>query len=136
MSNQSYKRILHRDKPKADIIESQVKTFFRDTDCEEALITIAPNNKSRSTKQNALYWSWLSILQETGNTQMALHTYLASEFLEPEIEEVQGRPVLVIKSTTQLSVKEMGEYLLHVEEFADDIGVNLPRPEDWLTLVN
>ena len=52
------------------------------------------------------------------------------------MEEVQGRPILVIKSTTQLSVKEMGEYLLHVEEFADDIGVNLPRPEDWLTLVN
>ena len=130
-----YKRILHRTKPKADIIESQVKTFFRDTDYEEALITIEPNNKNRSTKQNALYWSWLKILEETGNTQMALHSYLASEFLEPEMEEVQGRPILVIKSTTQLSVKAMGEYLLQVEEFAADIGVNLPRPDDWLQLV-
>lgn len=136
MSNQTYKRILYRDKPKADIVESQVKTFFRDTDCEEALITISPNKQSRSVKQNALYWSWLKILEETGNTQMAMHTYLASEFLEPEIEEVHGRSVLVIKSTTQLSVKEMAEYLLHVEEFADDIGVNLPRPEDWLKLVS
>ena len=33
-------RILQRDKPKAQIVESQVKKFFKETNAEEAVITI------------------------------------------------------------------------------------------------
>ena len=49
-------RILQRDKPKAQIVESQVKKFFKETNAEEAVITIKENRNTRTGLQNNLYW--------------------------------------------------------------------------------
>lgn len=124
------KRMLQRDKPKADILENMTRQMFKETKVDEIIVEMKPNTQSRSTKQNALYWKWLGVLTETGNSQGALHQYLAQEFLSPVVEQVQGKPILVIKSTTTLTVKEFAEYLSRVEEFADELGCILPRPED------
>ena len=124
------KRMLQRNKPKAHILENMTRGVFKENDCDEVIVEMKPNTQSRSTKQNALYWKWLGVLTETGNTQGALHQYLAQEYLSPVAEDIQGQTVLVIKSTTTLSVKEFAEYLEHVQQFADSLGCILPRPED------
>ena len=124
------KRMLQRHKPKAHILENMTRGVFKENDCDEVIVEMKPNTQSRSTKQNALYWKWLGVLTETGNTQGALHQYLAQEYLSPVAEDIQGQTVLVIKSTTTLSVKEFAEYLEHVQQFADSLGCILPKPED------
>ena len=129
----SYTRLLKRDKPKAHIVKSLSNKFFHENDVEEAVIQIKPNLLTRSGRQNALYRMWVRCLAEegeTGNSEEALHQYLAQTYLSPEVEEVQGKPILVIKSTTKLKVKEMMEYLKCVQEFADDLGILLPHPEE------
>ena len=130
INQKTMKRILHRDKPKADILENMTRSIFKETKGDAVIVDMKPDVQSRSTKQNALYWKWLGVLTETGNTQGALHQYLAQEFLSPVAEDIQGQTVLVIKSTTTLTVKEFAEYLEHVQEFAEGLGCILPRPED------
>ena len=130
INQKTMKRILHRDKPKVDILENMTRSIFKETKGDAVIVEMKPDVQSRSTKQNALYWKWLGVLTETGNTQGALHQYLAQEFLSPIAEDIQGQTVLVIKSTTTLSVKEFAEYLEHVQEFAEGLGCILPRPEE------
>ena len=130
INQKTMKRILHRDKPKVDILENMTRSIFKETKGDAVIVEMKPDVQSRSTKQNALYWKWLGVLTETGNTQGALHQYLAQEFLSPIAEDIQGQTVLVIKSTTTLSVKEFAEYLEHVQQFADSLGCILPKPED------
>ena len=44
-------RILKRDKPKADIVESMTRTFFKNTSGDEAVISIKAHKKTRSGRQ-------------------------------------------------------------------------------------
>ena len=124
------KRMLQRHKPKAHILENMTRGVFKETECDEVIVEMKPNTMSRSTKQNALYWKWLDVLTETGNSVGALHQYLAQEYLSPVAEDIQGETVLVIKSTTTLTVKEFAAYLENVQQFADELGCILPKPED------
>ena len=124
------KRMLQRHKPKVHILENMTRGIFKETECDEVIVEMKPNTMSRSTKQNALYWKWLDVLTETGNSVGALHQYLAQEYLSPVAEDIQGETVLVIKSTTTLTVKEFAAYLENVQQFADSLGCILPRPED------
>jgi hypothetical protein len=122
--------MLQRHKPKAHILENMTRGVFKETECDEVIVEMKPNTMSRSTKQNALYWKWLDVLTETGNSVGALHQYLAQEYLSPVAEDIQGETVLVIKSTTTLTVKEFAAYLENVQQFADSLGCILPKPED------
>ena len=124
------KRMLQRHKPKVHILENMTRGIFKETECDEVIVEMKPNTMSRSTKQKALYWKWLDVLRETGNSVGALHQYLAQEYLSPVAEDIQGETVLVIKSTTTLTVKEFAAYLENVQQFADSLGCILPRPED------
>ena len=124
------KRMLQRHKPEVHILENMTRGIFKENDCDEVIVEMKPNTMSRSTKQNALYWKWLDVLTETGNSVGALHQYLAQEYLSPVAEDIQGETVLVIKSTTTLTVKEFAAYLENVQQFADSLGCILPRPED------
>ena len=54
--SESLQRILKRDKPKAEIVENMTRSFFKQSDSEEAVITIKPNKMTRSQAQNRLYW--------------------------------------------------------------------------------
>ena len=124
------KRMLQRHKPKAHILENMTRGVFKENDCDEVIVEMKPNIETRSTKQNKLYWMWLDVLTETGNSVGALHQYLAQEYLSPVAEDIQGSTVLIIKSTTTLTVKEFAAYLENVQQFADDLGCILPRPEE------
>ena len=80
---------------------------------------------TRLTKQNALYWKWLTILTETDHFIESLHQYLAQEHLGDSVEEIKAKTILVIKSTTKLTTKEFSDYLTQVGAFAVDEGVIL-----------
>jgi hypothetical protein len=122
--------MLQRHKPKAHILENMTRGVFKETECDEVVVEMKPNTDSRSIKQNKLYWKWLKVFEETGNTQDAMHNYLREMYLGCEFEKVRGHTVKVIPSTTKLGVKEFSEYLLKIDILAGEMGLILPRPED------
>jgi len=124
------KRMLQRHKPKAHILENMTRGVFKETECDEVIVEMKPNNDSRSMKQNKLYWKWLSCFEETGNTKDAMHNYLREMYLGCEFEKVRGHTIKIIPSTTKLGVKEFSEYLLKIDILAQEMGLILPRPED------
>jgi len=136
--SETLSRILKRDQPKAHIVEGMVKTLFTKTNAKEAVISIKPNKMTRTQKQNAMYWAILEqVRKETGNTKDAIHDHCRKEFLETRIEEVASKPVVVLKSTTSLNTKEMGEYCDEVISWVEnDLGIKLQLPDDWRDLIS
>ena len=115
---ESLNRIIKRDKPKAEIVESMTRQFFKNSSGDEAVISIKPNNMTRTQKQNALYWSIVEqIKTETGNTKDAIHVHCQSEFLETRVEEV----------AKQHDVIAWAE---------NDLGMRLNLPDDWRELIS
>ena len=131
-------RILKRDQPKAAIVKGMVKTLFNKTDAKEAVISIKPNKMTRTGQQNKLYHSIVDQIRiETGNTKRAIKIYCQSEFLETRVEEVAGKSKVVLKSTTELTTKEMGVYIDEVITWAEnDLGISLNLPDEWRELIS
>ena len=135
--SETLSRILKRDQPKAHIVEGMVKTLFTKTDAKEAIISIKPNTMTRSGQQNRLYHSIIDqIRAETKNTKNAIKLHCQTEFLETRVEEVANKQHVVLKSTTELTTKEMGVYLDEVITWAEnDLGIRLNLPDEWRGLV-
>ena len=131
-------RILKRDKPKADIIEGMTRTFFKQTEGNEAIISIEPNKMTRTGRQNNLYHAIVDQVRvETGNTKEAIKVHCESEFLESRIEEVAKKQRVVLKSSKELNTKEMGVFIDEVISWAEnDIGLELNLPDDWRELIS
>jgi len=115
------KRILHRDRPKVDILENMTRAMFKDTECgDEVIVEMKPNKQTRSDLQNNLYFHIVdSIRKETANTKEAIHDHLRGEFLETTTETVCSKQHIVLKSTKTLNTKEMGEYINECIAFAE-----------------
>ena len=132
-------RILQRDKPKAQILESQVRKFFKETNAEEAVITIKENRNTRTGLQNNLYWVIIKQVRlETRNSENAIHDHLREELLEVKYEEVAGKPQKVLKSTTELNTKEMGTYIGDCIDYVQGElipGFRLELPDGWQGLL-
>ena len=126
------KRVLYRDKPKQQVIESLVKTFFVDNPkVEKAVISLKEDRMNRSQRQNALYWKWISILSsETGYTKDAMHDIMRDKFLGYRTVKTKDKSIQALRSTTELKVEEMKDYLIDIDMFAIEFGIMLPRPED------
>ena len=135
---ESLSRILQRDQPKWHIIEGMVTTLFKKTDAKEAVISIKPNKMTRTGQQNKLYHSIIDqIRAETHNTKDAIKVHCQTEFLETRVEEVAKKQRVVLKSTTELTTKEMGVYIDEVITWAsNDLGIELNLPDEWRELVN
>jgi hypothetical protein len=131
-------RILKRDKPKADIIEGMTRTFFKQTEGNEAIISIEPNKMTRTGRQNNLYHAIVDQVRvETGNTKEAIKVHCQSEFLESRIEEVAKKQRVVLKSSKELNTKEMSVFIDEVISWAEnDIGLKLNLPDDWRELIS
>ena len=131
-------RILKRDKPKADIIEGMTRTFFKQTEGNEAIISIEPNKMTRTGRQNNLYHAIVDQVRvETGNTKKAIKVHCQSEFLESRIEEVAKKQRVVLKSSKELNTKEMSVFIDEVISWAEnDIGLKLNLPDDWRELIS
>jgi hypothetical protein len=93
-------------------------------------ISIKPYKKNRSLEQNALMWKWNTIIGDhLGYTKDEMHEEFMRKFLPPVMIDTMSGPVEVY-STKQLKVKEMAEYLNHIERFAAEYAIVLPLP-DW-----
>jgi hypothetical protein len=134
-------RILKRDQPKAHIVEGMTKLFFQKTGVDDALITIKENRNTRTGRQNNLYWGVIikQVKDETRNSKEAIHDHFREEFLEVRYEQVARKSQKVLKSTTELNTKEMGEYIDNCVLYIQGEllpGFKLDLPDDWKELVN
>lgn len=98
---------------------------------KKAKIDLTEHKSKRSTKQNSLYWMWLTCIQdETGNDKNELHKYFASKFLGVEEVEVFGVKQMKIKSTPDNDTKEFTDYLEKIRHFAsEEQSIYLPLPQ-------
>ena len=92
-------------------------------------VSIKPYKKNRSLEQNALMWKWNTIIgNELGYTKDEIHETFMRKFLPPVTVNTLDGPAEVY-STKPLKVKEMAEYLNHIERFAAEYAIVLPLPD-------
>lgn len=86
----------------------------------------------RSTDANALYWLWLTCLQdETGENKDQFHKFFKAKYIGTTEEEIFGLLVTSEPTTTDKSRKYFWEFMQQVKsEAASDFGVRLPLPKD------
>ncbi len=127
------KRIIERTKEKRHIVESMIVSHFSQfPEDEKAIIEIKQDKDSRSTKQNRLYWEWVSVISsELGYTKDETHMLLRDKFLGyNEVTPKKGDTIRELRSTTKLKVGEFKDYLEEIDMFVAQYGIILPRPED------
>jgi hypothetical protein len=127
------KRIIERTKEKRHIIESMIVSHFSQfPNDEKAIIEIRQDKDNRSTKQNRLYWEWVSVIgNELGYTKDETHMLLRDKFLGyNEVTPKSGEIIRELRSTTKLKLGEFKDYLEQIDMFVAQYGIILPRPED------
>jgi len=83
----------------------------------------------RSAQQNSFYHLYKQMIaNETGNSVDELHALFKGKFLSQGISEVLGEKVRVVKSTTELTKLEFGEFLERIEALT---GVFIPSTEEY-----
>lgn len=119
-------------------------------------IVFKEHKESRSVRQNALMWRWLTIIgNELGNTKDEQHRYYKEAFLVPiytrdnpeyaEMVEAVKRvrstgmaqeadalkkQIIEMTSTTDCDTKQMAEYMRDIDHHAASLDIMLPRPDD------
>lgn len=85
-------------------------------------VLIIDANAKRSHEQNDRLWAlYKSVGDHLGYTQDEMHQILKFKFLRVQ-KEVNEEIVESTKSTTKLSVKEMGDYQSAIEVWASQLG--------------
>ena len=93
-------------------------------------LTIEPYVRKRTTNQNSLYWSWMTLIaDETGNDKDDVHEFLLAKFC-PVKEVTIGDEVVERASTKLLDTKEMSRYMNRILPWAAEFGIVLPFSED------
>lgn len=83
-------------------------------------IKVTPTKDIRSLEMNNRYWWWLSLLSDfSGYTKSELHNYFKTRLLCIE-DMLMGEKVINCKSTSELTIKEFGEYLINVGRIASE----------------
>jgi len=107
--------------------------YLLELDEDEPIQVVIKNHvKIRTEEQHCLYRAWIGIIsKETGDSRKALHEFYGDEFLPKETHTVLGKKVEVVKSTTELGVKDFILFLNQVEAHAASFfNINLPHPGD------
>ena len=94
-------------------------------------VEITEKRVKRTISQNALYWLWLTCIeQETGNSRNDLHELFKSMFIIPESKFIFDRSV-EIRTTTNLDTAKFKQLLDQVQIFAStELAITLPDPDD------
>ena len=88
--------------------------------------------KRRTISQNALYWLWLTCIQdETGNDRNDLHEYFKERLLVAKYVDMFGMSFMS-KSTKGLTTAQFKEYLDMIQAAMAVEGIALPNPEDLI----
>ncbi len=96
------------------------------------IVEIKLFRNTRSNRQNALYWEWLTIIgNELGYFKDEIHDEVREKFLPVEEYEILGVMKKRLTSTAKLDVLEMSNYMRQIEIFfASEYGIVLPVPLD------
>jgi len=87
-------------------------------------ITIEEWDYKRSIDQNKRYWELLTeIGKHLGYNPNEMHALMAYKYLAYK-DSILNEEVTVIPSTTSLTIKEFGNYMNNVENFASSLGFN------------
>jgi hypothetical protein len=107
--------------------------YFGENPFTKFKVEIKEHKKGRTNNQNALYWSWLTIIgKDLGYTAEELHEALKAKILGViERKTIFGNIVNEPRSTTTLNTKEFTEYLNAVQSFAMSLGIPLPQPSHY-----
>jgi hypothetical protein len=85
-------------------------------------VVIQERNNNRSLEQNDRLWElYTSIGNHLGYTAEEVHDLMGYKFLLV-VKYVGLTKITKIRSTTDLSVKEMGEYQMKIESWASNLG--------------
>jgi hypothetical protein len=85
-------------------------------------VVIQERNSDRSLEQNARLWDlYTSIGNHLGYTPDEMHDLMGYKFLLV-VKYVGLDKITKIRSTTDLSVKEMADYQMKIESFASNLG--------------
>lgn len=83
----------------------------------------------RSLAQNRLLWAYYTdVGKQIGHTPNEVHLYYRSKFLTPRLVTVLDKTFMELPSTTELSIKEMVDYLTQIEIHAAEHGYELSAP--------
>ncbi len=95
-------------------------------------LEIRPYKRVRSAAQNRLYWMWVHIIaDDLGYDEMELHLEFRESFLGYESINVKGEKVFTLRSTTELTVRQMTDYLDRVAKVAVFLNIILPYPDGY-----
>lgn len=77
-------------------------------------------------------WMWIATLsRKLGYNKDWMHNEFKLGFIGEDVHWHNGKMYVFPKSTTELTVKEMTEYLMKIEQFAYGREVGLPIPQDY-----
>lgn len=106
-------------------------------------IHVEPFERNRSLAQNRLFHKWIGVIgDETGNELEAVKSEMKRLFLGSNISGFRDpktgtmQITASLRSTTELSVKEMSDFMNKVLAWSGEMGIILPCPEDLYWSVN
>ncbi|MBI5402503.1 MAG: hypothetical protein HY959_03820 [Ignavibacteriae bacterium] len=102
------------------------KTYLNNLNGQKVLVSVKKYYRSRSTKQNSLYWIWLTCIgNEIGEEPEDLHSTFKAMFLTD-----RSKKFPIVKSTTSLNTFEFMEYMEKIARKMADFNINLPNPDE------
>ena len=95
---------------------------------KEVVIKIREKEDGRSIEQNALWWSWMTIISNSiGHTKEEMHTILKYKFLQ-RTKVIDGKEIITLKSTATLDKNEFNQLINDVSFWANDtLNIRLPN---------
>lgn len=100
-------------------------------------VIVRPFEKSRSLAQNNLFHMWIGVIaKETGNDNETIKTEMKRLYLGVKMVEFkhpktgERRLIATMKSSADLSAKEMTSFMNNVHAWALHMGIKLPIPEE------
>ncbi len=88
--------------------------------------------ESRSLDQNSLFWVWMEIMGEYhGMTKYEMHDEMIEMFAPIYTRKtISGKPKQERMGTSKMNMKQMSEFMNHIDRFAAEWDVQLPQPEN------
>jgi len=87
--------------------------------------------RSRSIRQNNLYWKWVTIIgNDLGYHKDELHEEFIDQFSDIyTTRDINGKPKQRRVRTSAMNVEQMTRYMDRINQFAAENGILLPQPE-------
>jgi len=106
----------------------RIGEYLKNLNCEKPHnVTIGEEKETRRSRQNRLYWKWVSIIgDDIGYERKDMHDVLVYDILGMITKTIHGKEVKSLASTHDLKVGEFSDYMERVNRFAANLGINLP----------